>query len=434
MRRSYGYAAIAAALAAACALAALIYLKSPHATLRITTGPLGGTADGFLAGIGTVLRKHHPFMSVQPVQVDGLAESSARLEARQVDLAIVRSDASPPRNGQTIVVLRRDAVAFLTPPSARLETLSGLSGRTVALIAGRTQAEDEALLDLLLGFYNVDPKAVRRLVVPIGDLGKTLREKPVAAVLSVGPVGPGGLVDAVAAMARSVGPPRLLAFDDADAIASRFPGLESLDVPKGALRPRPELPDDSVTVMAVTYRLAAPFSMLNFEAGAIARSVLAAKADLAAAFPQAAQIEAPDPDANTSVLPVHPGVAQYLASGEQSLLDDLQGYAYAAAMAFSVIGSSWAMVASRMRRKQDAADRTQIARLIAIADQARRATAPDLLRLQDALHEALAEIIEAGRSDTTVLLAASHAQSMISWRQSLGEPDRAKASTLSALG
>ena len=77
---------------------------------------------------------------------------------------------------------------------------------------------------------------------------------------------------------------------------------------------------------------------------------------------------------------------------------------------------------------------SQIARLIAIADQARRATAPDLLRLQDALHEALAEIIEAGRSDTTVLLAASHAQSMISWRQSLGEPDRAKASTLSALG
>ena len=161
-----------------------------------------------------------------------------------------------------------------------------------------------------------------------------------------------------------------------------MPGTESLDLPKGSLRGRPEIPDDSATVVAVTYRLAAPFRMLNVQAGAIARAILTAKGSLVAAFPNAAHIEAPDTDKNTAVLPVHPGVVQYLSSGEQSFLDEMQGYFYAATMLFSVLGSVWAMAASRMRGRRDEAERKQIGHLIQIADEARAAPDQDLGRLE----------------------------------------------------
>src|SRR6478672_2157362 len=99
--------------------------------------------------------------------------------------------------------------------------------------------------------------SVHRQFVAPADLAKAVHEKQAAAVLAVGPIGPGDLTDAVALITKAVGAPSLLAFDDADAFASRSPGFESLDVPKGGLRSRPEIPDDTVTVLAVTYRLVA---------------------------------------------------------------------------------------------------------------------------------------------------------------------------------
>jgi len=68
--------------------------------------------------------------------------------------------------------------------------------------------------------------------------------------------------------------------------------------------------------------------MLDAVAGAIARSLFKTKALLVAKTPLASQIEAPDPDDKNPVLPVHPGVASYLNSGEQSFFDEFQQYFY----------------------------------------------------------------------------------------------------------
>ncbi|PSC03298.1 hypothetical protein SLNSH_19780 [Alsobacter soli] len=254
-----------------------------------------------------------------------------------------------------------------------------------------------------------------------------------AAVFVVGPIGAGVLSDTIAAITRTAGAPSLMAFDNADAISNSIPGTESLDVAKGSLRPRPEIPEDSTTVVAVTYRLVAPFSMLNLHAGAIARAILTAKGKLVEAYPQAASIEAPDPDKTTTVLPVHPGVAQYLSSGEQSFVDEAQGYFYGAAMAFSVIGSLWAMVASRLSGKRYAAERNRIGRLIEIADEARAAPVEDLPRLDGELHKTLSEIVRAGTSDPTTSLAASHAEAVLVARRQAADVDRRRERSLGTL-
>lgn len=433
MTRSLFYGVTAGLLVAACAAGAVLYLWTPHDRLRITVGPVGGSAERFVAAMVAVAKKQNPLVSFQPVEAGSLQESSALLDGHKVDLAIVRSDASPPTDGQTIVILRRDVAALLIPPWWKVDSLGGLSGKTVALLGSRVQAADEALFEALLGYANVPRQSVHRVIVPPQDLGKLLRERPVAAVFVVGPIGAGVLSDTIAAITRTAGAPSLMAFDNADAISNSIPGTESLDVAKGSLRPRPEIPEDSTTVVAVTYRLVAPFSMLNLHAGAIARAILTAKGKLVEAYPQAASIEAPDPDKTTTVLPVHPGVAQYLSSGEQSFVDEAQGYFYGAAMAFSVIGSLWAMVASRLSGKRYAAERNRIGRLIEIADEARAAPVEDLPRLDGELHKTLSEIVRAGTSDPTTSLAASHAEAVLVARRQAADVDRRRERSLGTL-
>src|SRR5262245_55702359 len=84
------------------------YLWSPHATLRITTGPAGGMAQRFIASFISVTTAEHPRIRFETVTVPDLEASSKALEEDRVDIALVRSDVWPPANGQTLVILRRD--------------------------------------------------------------------------------------------------------------------------------------------------------------------------------------------------------------------------------------------------------------------------------------------------------------------------------------
>ena len=87
-------------------------------------------------------------------------------------------------------------------------------------------------------------------------------------------------------------------------------------MPEGAFKGRPSIPDDTVTTLAVTYRLVVPETMLNVVAGLIGRAVINTKEKLAAVEPAAAQIETPAADDTSPILPIHPGLAAYLNSGD----------------------------------------------------------------------------------------------------------------------
>ena len=88
------------------------------------------------------------------------------------------------------------------------------------------------------------------------EIGLAIHHKNVEAVLAMGPIGPGDAVDVVAAVAKATkGAPEIMAIDQNDAIAKRFPGFESIEVPDGAFKGRPPTPDDSVKSLAVSFRL-----------------------------------------------------------------------------------------------------------------------------------------------------------------------------------
>ncbi|WP_295448768.1 TAXI family TRAP transporter solute-binding subunit [uncultured Thiodictyon sp.] len=385
----------------------------------MTIGPQGSPAYRFISAFATVTEAAHPRVHIDLVPVDSLAGSAKAIEDHTTDLGIIRSDAEIPSNGETIAILRRDVIAFIVPSNSSIDKVQALTGKAVAIPQGPVSSYNDKTLDRILSYYDIPEKSVKRVFLPITDIGTAVREKHVAAVLAVGPMAPGDVVDVVNAIKLATkAAPTLLGIDEADAINKRFPGLESIDVPAGALRARPPVPDDTVTTLAITYRFVAPDTMLNAVAGAIARSLLKTKAQLMAKTPLASQIEAPDPDEGNPLLPVHPGVASYLSSGEQSFFEEFQQYFYVGGMALSLIGSAITVFLGRLRSNRSAAALRQIDRLIAIADKALSTQAiADLKPLDDELNEIVAWCVHGraaeGNDSAAFSIAIDHARRAI---------------------
>src|SRR5262249_3893087 len=158
------------------------------------------------------------------------------------------------------------------------------------------------------------------------------------------------------------GAPQILAIEEGDAIAKQFPALETIDIPEGAFKGRPRVPDDTVKSLAVTYRFVVPFRMPNIVAGALAKSILKAKSRLMAAATLASQIEAPDPDNENPLLPFHPGVAAYLSSGDQSFFDQFQQYFYYIGIPLSITASVVALIAGLLKNRRLEEDQRRIFR------------------------------------------------------------------------
>jgi TRAP-type uncharacterized transport system substrate-binding protein len=209
-----------------------LYLWSPRATLRITTGPTGGIAQRFISAFVSVTTKLHPNIRFETVPVADLEASSTAMEDGRVDIALVRSDVKPPVNGQTLVILRRDVVAIVLPAKSPIKNITNLLNKAIGVPAGPLQDYDSRALDTILGYYNISPASVKREFLPVSEIGAAIQHHKIVAALAVGPIRPGNVVDVVASIAKATkGAPKILEIDEGDAIAKQFPGFESIEIP-----------------------------------------------------------------------------------------------------------------------------------------------------------------------------------------------------------
>lgn len=423
-------------------LLSVVYLWSPHATLRMTTGLLGPAGQRALSSFVAMASAAHPRVRFELVSVANLVESAKAMEDGKVDLAIVRTDVSPPTNGQTIAILRRDVFAIVLPANSPIKDVPQLADKVIAMPEGPLQVYNSSALDTILSYYNVAPTTVKRVVLPLSQIGNAIHRKQVDAALAVGPIGPGEAVDVVAAVAKATkGAPELLAIEEAEAIAQRFPSFESIDIPDGAFKGHPQIPSEKITGLAVSYRFVAPVRMLDVVAGIIGRSLFRNKAKLTAVSPLASHIEAPDPDDKNPILPVHPGVAAYLNSGDQSIFEALEQYLYVIGIPLSFAGSMLAVLLGLFRNRRLEEAQKQVYRVLVIADAARTADGPELENLEGEFHAIVASFVNKlaeGDSDANQLpvssLAIDHARRAIERRRRRLETSRAHAAADAGAG
>jgi NMT1/THI5 like len=153
----------AGVLTIAAALIAAVYFWSPHANLRVTTGPPGSAAYRFITAFASVTEATHPRVRIKLVQVNDLAASAKAIEDHATDLGIVRSDGPIPSNGETIAILRRDVVAFVVPAKSPIDKIPSLAGKTIGLPQGPLQKYNEQTLDSILSYYNIPANSVKRV-------------------------------------------------------------------------------------------------------------------------------------------------------------------------------------------------------------------------------------------------------------------------------
>jgi TRAP-type uncharacterized transport system substrate-binding protein len=165
-------------LTIAAALIAAIYFWSPHVNLRVTTGPPGSAAYRFITAFASVTEATHPRVRIKLVQVNDLAASAKAIEDHTTDLGIVRSDGPIPSNGQTIAILRRDVVAFIVPAKSPIDKIPSLAGKTIGIPQGPLQKYNEQTLDSILSYYNIPANSVKRVFLPLAELGVAVHDKP----------------------------------------------------------------------------------------------------------------------------------------------------------------------------------------------------------------------------------------------------------------
>jgi TRAP-type uncharacterized transport system substrate-binding protein len=400
------------------------YFAAPHISLRITIQPDGALERGLVTALVSGAQADHRRVGLKTVDVKDLASSSKALEDGKVDIALIRSDVAPPRNGSTLVILRRDALAIVLPPGSPIDSVSKLAGKTIVIPAGPLQDDNSRALDLILNYFNIPSAQVKREFLPIADIGAALHHGRAAAAFAVGPVGPGQVVDTVAAIAKATrGTPKVLEFDDNDAISAQFPMFESLDIPQGAFRARPATPDDDIKGLAVSYRFVVPDTMLDIEAGAIGRTVLNSKARLMQITPMANQIQAPDTTLTNTILPIHPGFSNYLNNGDQSFSDEIQTYLYMVGIPLSLLGSAAAVLTGMISSRRTEFRQKKLFRLLLIADESQTADREALAALErefmSIASTCVSELLEGslGADQGSVSLAIDYARRALERRE-----------------
>jgi TRAP-type uncharacterized transport system substrate-binding protein len=190
----------------------------------------------------------------------------------ETDLAIVRADFGDLSAARTVVVLTYAVVLIAVPPGSTIDSMDGLKGKTVGVIAGPV---NQKLVAAIIKAYDLDRAKVVFKDVSPNDTLQALQSKQIHALLAVMPISEkylGTLRDALSRSAKIK--PGLVPIDLAGAIAANARTYESYDLPKGTIRGSPAIPDDDLTTLRVPFYLVANKKLADSVVTALAQTMM----------------------------------------------------------------------------------------------------------------------------------------------------------------
>ncbi|QEE41763.1 TRAP transporter substrate-binding protein [Methylobacterium sp. WL2] len=408
-------------IACAAIVAVLVHLLLGLLALDIAVAKTSTEDREAAQALTQLFETRHPRVRIRTIfEPDRLGAAEA-LDRGKTQLALVRSDAAP-KDGQTLVILRRDAVVFVAPGGSAVDSVAKLRGSTVGLLDGRKL--DPRLLDLILTHFGVPLGSVHRRILSLDQLAEAARTRQIGSMFVVAPVGSALWLPLFTALRKGSGAVKLFEVDEAAAIAKEHPVLDTIDVPKGAFLGSLPAPGDDITTLSVSHRLVARGAMPDWLAGEITREVLTGKPRLVALDDDLAGIEAPDTDDKVQALPIHPGAASYLTGNQPSLADQAQNGAYWLGLMISAAASLSAAGIGLYRRFRPRRPPTRVMRLLEIWLSVSGAEPADLERLEREADALAAEAIRSeahGRTESVemrlVALLVTHVREAVQRRR-----------------
>jgi TRAP-type uncharacterized transport system substrate-binding protein len=357
--------AIVLALAAAGTFA-FRYLQS-RSVLRLAVTASDTSNVALAEAIQHQLRFGEPRMHVEVAKTEGDVASAAALDDGRAELAIVRSDAGMPTHGGIVLVTRKDAVLLISPPGSKQQKVPDLLKKRIGIVPGIEA--NARLLDKLLDHYGLIPGNVQRVPLRPKELRDALAKKLVDVLLVVSPLGDPLTDEAVAAMAGPKGPPAFVAITDAEAIASRLPAYQKLDLHSGFFKGNPTSPPEDLVTLSVAHHLVARQNLNELTVTALTKRLFALKPALAAETKAAEYMEAADTEKG-SPYPVHAGAAAWYDDNESSFMDRYGDWIYIGALLLGGLGSAFASLVSAVQARSRSAAMAVVDELVEITRKA----------------------------------------------------------------
>lgn len=365
------------------------WLFSAKDTIRIATGPLTESGEKFVASFLHEIAKESPRVQIQLVQTPDLDASAEALKNGQADAALVRSDNAMAAEGRTLAIMRTIAVMTFVGGQSNTKHWSDLKGKTIGVLSSSGQIDP--LQKIVLDFYDIANERIR-VVAPM-DVGTQIAGGHIAALLAIGPPGPGSMSDAARAIRLATEKaPKVLELDGAEAIAERYPAYDKLDVSQGALVGSPPMPPEDAAALSVAVRLVSNRTLPNYLAGEITRAILVTKARLGASEIEVGHIEAPDTD--NPVFPIHPGTLAHLSGEKPATLDDSLTYLAIGSIVLGALGSFGAWLGGFLTGRLQGETRERVATLPAYLVAIKIGSPDDLDRIESQLDELSEWLVE----------------------------------------
>lgn len=344
--------------------AVVSWLFFSHITLRVALSPMDSDGQKPLAAFLRALTNENTRIRLQIVTTASALASAKAIDLGVADLAVVRSDMRASITAQTIALLRRDFVGLIVPQQSALEDIGGLAGKPIGVVQDVVDNTD--LLDKIFVSYQILSKTTPRVLLSPQEAAVAIRQKRVAALVVVGPTGPGLLSDMVATVAKAgKGTPDILGIASAEAIAQHWPVLEAAEIAPGTFGGLAPQSEEPVATLVVTWRLVAHTALPKSVVGNLTRLVFTSKAKFITMIPQIGQIEAPEVD-KSAVLPLHPGAAAYFEGEQPNLWERFESFLYVGTIVVSLLGSGITWVITTWGNTKQSPDQLQMQRLLAI--------------------------------------------------------------------
>jgi uncharacterized protein len=384
MTKVFRWLTLTAAVALAAGVAALAWhVLTKPTTLTIAVGP-GNSEDAQLAAAwARVLSAEAARVRLTVVPTSGPVEALKKLDSKEAQLAIVRSDGNASNQVRGVAILHKDLVVILAASEPKkIENFGDLKRKALGVI-GPPNAND-ALIATLRRQYGIKEDELTLVQLAVGEGADAFRHRRVAAILFTNPHSSGAAVGdrwAAAPRAAKKGV-AILELKDADALAATNPGYEAGEIKAGTYRGSPAIPEEDTATLELATYLVAGRSVPDDAVARVTRSLFETRQKIAAEAPivKAAEAASTDKDA---VFPVHPGAKAYYDNEEKTLMERYGDWLFYGPMLFGALGS---IVVAGMRflgmgqSPPDAVLRSKVGSMISSIHQTRTPAELDAIR------------------------------------------------------
>jgi TRAP-type uncharacterized transport system substrate-binding protein len=308
-------------------------------TLTIAVGSFDGGAKQVASIIAGRLATIDSPVRLKVENAGNVLDAAKAFAADSADLAIVRADVGDLQQARAVALMSHGVVMIVAPPGSTITSIAKLKDHTVGVVGGEI---NHGIVEVLKKEYDLARANVVFKDIAPADARRAVQSKEVSALLLVVP-----LTDKYLSFVRGLfreGPnlsPVLIPVDSAGAIADRKGPYESFDIPKGALRGAPPVPDDDTTTLRVGYYLVANKHLNSNLVADLAKKIMSVRRDLVSEQPALSGIAAPDIDPD-AYLSVHAGAAAFYNGTQESFMDKYGNAIYLTPMVLGAMASIFA--------------------------------------------------------------------------------------------